>query len=253
MSFSVYLPEPKYRGESPPPVIYFLSGLTCTDENPIVKSGFAQWASKYGVAMVFPDTSPRGVNIEGQDDTYSFGSGAGFYLNATTEKWKNHYQMYSYVTEELPELVHSIFPVDGNNISITGHSMGGHGALLCFFKNPGKYRCASAFAPISNPTQTPWGQVAFEGYLGGIEAGKEYDACELVKKYNGPKVPILVDQGTADVWLTKELKTEEFAKACDEVKYPLTLRMQPGYDHSYWFVSTFLEDHIKFHAKGLGL
>lgn len=253
MQFSVYIPDTKSRKANLPPVIYFLSGLTCTDENPIVKSGFAQWASKYGVAMVFPDTSPRGLNIEGQKDSWSFGEGAGFYVDATTEKWGKHYNMYSYVTQELPELVHSIFPVDGNNISITGHSMGGHGALACFFKNPGKYKCVSAFAPISNPTQTPWGQVAFEGYLGSIEAGKEYDACELVKKYNGPKVPILVDQGTADVWLAKELHTEDFAKACDQVKYPLKLRMQPNYDHGYWFVSTFLEDHIQFHAKGLGL
>jgi len=253
MSFSIYLPEPAKRGAPLPPVLYFLGGLTCTDENALIKSGFAQFAAKYGIAVVFPDTSPRGVDIEGQDDTFSFGSGAGFYVDATTDKWKKHYNMYSYVTKELPELVHSVFPVDGTKIGITGHSMGGHGALSLFFKNPGMYKSVSAFAPIANPTQTPWGQVAFNGYLGGVEAGKAYDATELVKSYEGPKVPILIDQGTGDKWYNDELKGETFAEACDQAKYPLEFRFQTGYDHGYFFVTTFLEDHFKWHAKQLGL
>merc|ERR1711962_676741 len=193
MTFSIFIPERKNRADPDPPVLYYLSGLTCTDENARTKSHFAQEAGRVGLAVVFPDTSPRGVTIEGQDDCYDFGSGAGFYLNATTPDWSKNYKMYDYVTKELPELVAGLFPVDPTRMSITGHSMGGHGALICHLKNPGKYSSVSAFAPICNPTAVPWGEKAFTGYLGSVEAGKDWDATELVKKYKGPKVPVLID------------------------------------------------------------
>ena len=194
MTFSIFLPKPIERSSPNPPVLYYLSGLTCTDENARTKSHFAQEAGKVGLAVVFPDTSPRGVSIEGQDDAYDFGSGAGFYVNATEKKWAKHYNMYDYVTKELPELVTALFPVDPQKKSICGHSMGGHGALICHLKNPGQYASASAFAPICNPTKCPWGEKAFKGYLGSVAAGKDYDATELMAKYHGPKAPILIDQ-----------------------------------------------------------
>jgi len=253
MTFSIYIPDLKSRNANPPPVLYFLAGLTCSDETAIQKSDALRFASKQGLAMIFPDTSARGVNIAGQDESWDFGLGAGFYVDATTEKWKKHYNMYTYVTQELPELVNSLFPVDGTNISITGHSMGGHGALIAFLKNPGMYKSVSAFAPICNPTQVPWGKKAFEGYLGSVFAGKEYDAVELLKTYNGPKSTILIDQGTADKFLTEQLKPETLETVANQLNYPVKVRRQPGYDHSYYFLSTFIEDHISHHAKALGL
>jgi S-formylglutathione hydrolase len=253
MTFSVYLPDKPTRLSPPPPVLYYLSGLTCTDENVRTKSHFAQEAGRVGMAVVFPDTSPRGVTIEGADDSWDFGSGAGFYVNATTPKWSKHYKMYDYITKELPAVVAGLFPVDNNKKSITGHSMGGHGAMICHLKNPGMYSSVSAFAPIVNPTAVPWGEKAFTGYLGSVEAGKEYDATELVKKYQGPKLDILIDQGCADGFLQNQLKPENFSAAAASVGYPCTVRMQPQYDHSYYFISTFMREHVDHHARALGL
>ncbi len=253
MNFSIYIPDLKNRTDKLPPVLYYLSGLSCTDENALFKSDYGRFASKWGLAVVFPDTSARDVNIEGESESWSFGSGAGFYVDATTVKWKNHYNNYTYITKELPELINSIFPVDGSRMSVMGHSMGGHGALVTFLKNPGMYRSISAFAPICNPTQVPWGQNAFEGYLGCVEAGKQYDATELIRNYTGPKCEILIDQGTKDKFLVDQLKPEVLAKVCAEVGYPIKLRYQAYYDHSYYFISTFIEDHIAHHAKALGL
>lgn len=254
MTFSIFIPEQKKRCDAYPPVLYFLSGLTCTDENARTKAAFYEHAAQYGLAIVFPDTSARGVDIAGQDDSYDFGSGAGFYVNATTDAWKKHYNMYDYVTKELPKFIDAHFPVDVSRAAITGHSMGGHGALTLFLKNPGVYQSCSAFSPICNPTQCPWGVKAFNGYLGSVEAGKQYDATELMGQYNGPKIPILIDQGTADNFLPdKQLLPENFADACGKAKYPLNLRMQAGYDHSYYFICSFAKDHIQFHATNLGL
>merc|ERR1712066_860116 len=201
-TFSVFLPTPASRTAPPPPTLYYLSGLTCTDENARTKAHFASEAAKHGLAVVFPDTSARPeVAIEGQDDSYDFGSGAGFYVDATTEKWKKHYNMYTYITKELPELVSGLFPVDPEKRSITGHSMGGHGALIC------------------HPTVVPWGEKAFTGYLGSVEAGKAYDATELVSSYSGPKAPVLIDQGTADGFLENQLKPKNFFMAAAKNGY----------------------------------
>ena len=182
--------------------MYYLSGLTCTDENARTKAAIYEHATKYNLAVVFPDTSARNVPIEGADDEWDLGSGAGFYVNATTYKWKKHYQMYDYVTKELPGFINAHFHVDSTKTALTGHSMGGHGALSLHFKNPGMYQSVSAFAPVANPTNSGLGKKCFEAYLGSVDAGKEYDACHLVKKYDGPKLPILLDQGAADPMLT---------------------------------------------------
>jgi len=251
MTFSIFLPERKQRKDPNPPVLYYLSGLTCTDENVRTKSHFAQEAGRVGLAVVFPDTSPRGVTIEGQDESWDFGSGAGFYVNATESKWSKHYKMYDYVTKELPQFIEAMFPVDSSRKSITGHSMGGHGALISHLKNPGVYTSVSAFAPICNPTQCPWGDKAFNGYLGSVEAGKAYDATELMMTYQGPKAPILIDQGTADGFLKGQLLPENLAVAAAKANYPISLNMRPLYDHSYYFISTFMRDHVDFHARAL--
>jgi len=253
MTFSVFLPDQLERKSPPPPVLYYLSGLTCSDENARTKANFAQEAARVGLAVVFPDTSPRGVNIPTQDDSWDFGSGAGFYVDATTPAWKGHYNMYSYVTKELPDLISGLFPVDPVRKSITGHSMGGHGALIAHLKNPGMFTSVSAFSPICNPTVVPWGEKAFTGYLGSVGAGKEYDATELVKTYSGPKPHILIDQGAADGFLNNQLKPSNFSAACGDAGYPVQVRMQPYYDHSYYFISTFMRDHVDHHARALGL
>lgn len=254
MTFSIFLPEPKKRCGGKPAVLYYLSGLTCTDENARTKAAFYEHAAQYNLVIVFPDTSAREVNIEGQDDSYDFGSGAGFYINATTDKWKQHYNMYDYITKELPAFIDANFYVDISRASITGHSMGGHGALTIALKNPGVYQSVSAFSPICNPTACPWGVKAFEGYLGSVDAGKEYDATVLMESYQGPKTPILIDQGTGDNFLhQKQLLPENFALACGNAKHPLNLRMQKDYDHSYYFISSFAKDHIQFHSANLGL
>jgi len=206
-----------------------------------------------GLAVVFPYTSPRGVSFPGDSDNWDFGTAAGFYVNATTPGFDKHYNMYDYVSKELPALISGLFPVDTSRAGITGHSMGGHGALITHLKNPGMFSSVSAFAPIVNPASVPWGQKAFKGYLGSVEAGLEYDATELVKKYKGPNPCILIDQGTADGFLGKQLQPEVFAAAAASAGYPCQLRMQPLYDHSYYFISTFMRDHIDHHARALGL
>jgi len=254
MTFSVFLPEQLSRKAPLPPVLYYLAGLTCNDEHGRTKSHFAAEAAKVGMAVVFPDTSPRGYEpIDGDSDSWDYGTGAGFYVNATTPGWSKHYRMFDYVTKELPALVSGLFPVDPVKMSITGHSMGGHGALISHFKNPGQYTSVSAFAPICNPTAVPWGEKAFKGYLGSVEAGKEYDATELVKKYKGPTPNILIDQGTADGFLDNQLKPGNFASAAASVGYPCQVRMQPCYDHSYYFISSFMRDHVDHHARAHGL
>uniref|UniRef100_A0A1X7VCP2 S-formylglutathione hydrolase n=2 Tax=Amphimedon queenslandica TaxID=400682 RepID=A0A1X7VCP2_AMPQE len=250
MKFAIYLPQESETKKVP--VIYYLSGLTCTEQNVIAKSGFQRYASEAGVAIVAPDTSPRGCNIEGEDDSYDFGSGAGFYINATTEKWKENYNMYSYVTKELPAAIETNFNIEPSRKSIFGHSMGGHGALICYLKNPGSYISVSAFAPICNPSNCPWGKKAFTGYLGpDEETWKEWDATELVKSYKGPNLGyILIDQGADDNFLKeKQLLPEAFVDACRVSNVPVVLQMQEGYDHSYYFVSTFIGGQIQHHAK----
>lgn len=251
MKFGIFLP-PKAE-DTKCPVLYWLSGLTCTEQNFVTKAGAQCVAAELGLIIVAPDTSPRGVNIEGEDDSYDFGSGAGFYVDATETKWKNNYRMYSYITKELPDVINSNFNTEPQKTAIFGHSMGGHGALICALKNPGKYKSVSAFAPISNPMQCPWGQKAFKGYLGDSQSNwEEYDASVLVKKYNGPPLDILVDQGKSDnFYVDKQLLPENLISACASNKQPIQFRLQEGYDHSYFFIATFMEDHIRHHAKHL--
>eukprot|EP00850_Spirogloea_muscicola_P002205 SM000008S22294 [mRNA] locus=s8:887428:889666:+ [translate_table: standard] len=250
MKFSVYFP-PAADSRSVP-VVYFLSGLTCTDENFLQKAGAQRAAMERGVAIVSPDTSPRGLNVEGEADSWDFGVGAGFYLNATEEKWRQ-WRMYDYITEELPELLASNFSqqLDTSKSSILGHSMGGHGALTIFLRNSTKYKAVSALAPIANPCQCPWGEKAFTGYLGDDKSNwKQYDATELVKDYSGPSCEILIDQGTEDKFFKeKQLLPETFsATAAKGGRVKVNLRLQEGYDHSYYFISTFIADHINLHA-----
>jgi S-formylglutathione hydrolase len=249
MKFSVY--EPPQAQTNSLPVLYFLSGLTCTEENFMVKAGAQRWAAKYGLILVAPDTSPRNTGIPGEDDDWDFGTGAGFYVDATTEPWKNHYRMYSYVTEELPTLIQEHFPVIPNRQGIFGHSMGGHGALVCALRNPDRYESVSAFAPIVAPMQCPWGQKAFSRYLGpNTSDWRNYDATELVRVTQFHH-SILIDQGSSDNFLRTQLLPEVFEKACNDAGQALTLRMQNGYDHSYYFIATFIEDHIRHHALAL--
>ena len=250
MRFSIYLP-PQARSKLVP-VVYFLSGLTCTEENFMAKAGAQQFAAKYGLVLVAPDTSPRNTGIVGEDDDWDFGTGAGFYINATSEPWKKHYQMYSYIVEELPEIIIKNFPIQPNKQSIFGHSMGGHGALICALKNPEKYQSVSAFAPISAPIRCSWGQKAFKNYLGSNQENwRDYDASELVLN-SGYNRPILIDIGTADPFLAqKQLLPEVFENACKKVSLPLILRMQKNYDHSYYFIASLIEEHIHYHAEAL--
>lgn len=250
MKFGVYVPP--ISAAQKVPVLYWLSGLTCTEQNFITKAGAQRTAAEQGIMIVAPDTSPRSCGIEGEDDSYDFGTGAGFYVDATEENWKTNYRMFSYVTKELPALIASNFPVLPEKQSVFGHSMGGHGALICFLKNPGLYKSVSAFSPICNPVQCPWGQKALTGYLGSDkETWKEYDATELVKNYDGPIPDILIDQGTDDQFYPSQLLPENFVEACRSKNVPVTLRMQEGYDHSYYFISSFVEDHVKHHARHL--
>ncbi|RCH88404.1 hypothetical protein CU098_000134, partial [Rhizopus stolonifer] len=233
------------------PAIYFLSGLTCTEDNFVEKSGAMAEASKHGLALIVPDTSPRGVSIEGDNDSWDFGTGAGFYLDATAPKWAKHYRMYSYIVKELPRLIQQL-PIDNTRVSIMGHSMGGHGALTIFLKNPTQFKTASAFAPIAHPIACPWGQKAFSNYLGeDKEAWKEYDTVELLKRFQD-KVDILVDIGTADGFLEKELLIDQLKQTVEELgQDQFKIRYQEGYDHTYFFLSTFVADHIQHHAKYL--
>ncbi|NAX21214.1 S-formylglutathione hydrolase [Vibrio sp. V39_P1S14PM300] len=246
--FAIFLP-PNATQANPVPVLYWLSGLTCTDENFMQKAGAFHMAAELGVAIVAPDTSPRGDKVA-DDDNYDLGQGAGFYLNATEMPWAEHYQMYDFITQELPALIEQNFPVTDVK-SISGHSMGGHGALTIGLKNPHQYRSISAFSPISNPMACPWGQKAFSHYLGSdSESWKEYDASELLRQTKSP-LPILVDQGDADGFLVEQLKPQSLIDAAAVHHSALKLRMQPGYDHSYYFISTFIGDHLNFHARYL--
>lgn len=255
--FSVFLPE-KASEDNKVNALYWLSGLTCTEDNFIQKAGAQSHANKHNVALICPDTSPRGANQPTEDDAYDFGTGAGFYVDATKEGWNKHYNMYSYITDELPKLIEENFHVT-NKKSIFGHSMGGHGALSLFLKNPDKYQAVSAFAPIVNPLECPWGQKAFNGYFNDPSEGKEYDSTVLVTNYDGEKTAnILIDQGTDDdFYKQKQLLPENFKAAVesDAVKQRgnvnLELNMREGYDHSYFFISTFVGDHIAWHAKFL--
>lgn len=249
MQFSVYLPEAAERG--PCPVLWYLSGLTCTWENVTTKGYFQSAASRHGIVIVCPDTSPRGLDLPGEHESYDFGSGAGFYVDATREPWSAHYRMYSYVTRELQDLVTGAFAVDRDRQGIFGHSMGGHGALTIALKNPGIFRSVSAFAPICSPMRCPWGEKAFSGYLGDDRAGwREHDATALIE--DGRRVgAMLVDQGLADDFLAGQLMPELLEDAAGRAGIPLDLRRREGYDHSYYFISSFMEEHIAWHAERL--
>lgn len=248
MVFGVFLP-PQARDYSVP-ALYWLSGLTCTDENFMIKAGAQRVAAELGLAIVCPDTSPRGTDLPGEHDDWDLGSGAGFYVNATQEPWSAHYRMYEYVTQELPALVDANLPVTGQ-CGISGHSMGGHGALVCYLRNPGRYRSVSALAPICHPSECTWGQKAFTAYLGeDRNAWAEYDAVLLMGNAS-EKLPLLIDQGGADEWLADQLKPAALEQAALASGHPLELRMQEGYDHSYFFIATFIEDHLRHHAAAL--
>jgi S-formylglutathione hydrolase len=248
MTFSVFLPPQAQNG--PVPALLCLSGLTCTVENFMIKAGALRSAAELGLALVCPDTSPRGTDFPGEHDEYDFGSGAGFYVNATQAPWSAHYRMYDYVTEELPALVEAELPVNGK-WGISGHSMGGHGALVCYLKNPGKYLSVSAFAPICNPSNCGWGQKAFSQYLGeNRNDWAEYDAAMLIGDAQ-QKLPLLIDQGTEDEWLSDQLKPGSLEQGSIASHYPLLFRLQEGYDHSYFFVATFIEEHLRHHAQAL--
>jgi S-formylglutathione hydrolase len=246
MIFAVYLPPQAEAARAKLPVIWYLSGLTCTHANVMEKAGYQRVCAELGLILVAPDTSPRGEGVP-DDPAYDFGQGAGFYVDAAEPPFAAHYRMYSYVAEELPALVAEHFPADMDRQAITGHSMGGHGALTLALKNPGRYRSVSAFAPIVAPSQVPWGEKALGGYLGSDrKAWRRHDAVSLIE--DGARfAEILVDQGTSDSFLEQELKPELLENACRAAGIPLTLRMQEGYDHSYYFVATFMEEHLRWH------
>jgi S-formylglutathione hydrolase len=248
MRFSVFLP-PQWQSRELP-VLYFLAGLTCTEETFMVKAGAQRIAAELGLILVSPDTSPREVRLPGDDASWDFGLGAGFYLDATQAPWSQHYRMYSYVTRELPQVLSSIGNAAPERQSIFGHSMGGHGALICALKNPDRYRSVSAFAPISSPSEVPWGQKAFTGYLGSDRAlWAEYDASALATR--GFDKTILIDQGNADKFLDVQLQPHRFEQVCRDARIQLTMRYRPEYDHGYYFIGTFVEDHLRHHATYL--
>lgn len=249
MRFSVFVPPQAEHGKVP--VLYYLAGLTCTEETFMIKAGAQRVAAELGLMLVAPDTSPRKVRISGDDASWDFGLGAGFYVDATQAPWAQHYRMYSYVTRELPEIVQSLGCGRADRQGIFGHSMGGHGALVCALRNPQQYLSVSAFAPISSPMQVPWGQKAFTGYLGGDrQQWRQYDASELIRAQRY-KRPILIDQGARDKFLTEQLQPDLFAVAVQESGSELQFRMRPGYDHGYYFIATFMEDHLRHHARQL--
>lgn len=251
MRFAFYLPD-QVKIEGRVPLIWFLSGLTCSEENFTVKAGAQRYASEHGVALIAPDTSPRGAAIEGEEDDYDFGSGAGFYVDATQQPWSKNYRMYSYITDELYKMVSSEFEIDPNRQSIMGHSMGGHGALTIGLRNTDKFQSISAFSPICAPMQCPWGLKALEGYLGSDKSQwSKYDTVELIKQGHKVDSEILIDMGDADNFLREQLKPELLQQACQQQGQKLHLRMQPGYDHSYFFISSFVGEHIAFHVKQL--
>jgi S-formylglutathione hydrolase len=248
MRFAIYLPPQASEGVKVP-VLYWLSGLTCTDENFMQKAGGHRIAAELGVAIVAPDTSPRGEDVA-DDESYDLGQGAGFYVNATQAPWSRHYRMYDYVLKELPDLIETVFPVTGER-SISGHSMGGHGALVLALRNPDRYRSVSAFSPIANPVNCPWGKKAFTAYLGeDTSTWADYDASKLMHQAQ-QFVPALVDQGEADNFLSEQLRPETLESAAEHSGYPLQLRRHEGYDHSYYFIASFIEQHLRFHAGHL--
>ncbi|MGH8264519.1 MAG: S-formylglutathione hydrolase [Steroidobacterales bacterium] len=252
MRFAVFAPPAAER--EPVPVLYYLAGLTCTEETFMIKAGAQRLAAELGLMLVAPDTSPRGAPLPGDSASWDFGVGAGFYLDATEEPWSKHYRMYSYVTEELPTLIAANFPADTARVGIFGHSMGGHGALTIALKNRERYRSISAFAPIVAPMQVPWGQKAFSNYLGAdASSWRRYDATDLMlqAKDAGRGPNILIDQGLADQFLETQLQPQRFEEACQDAGYPLTLRRHDGYDHGYYFISTFIDDHLRHHARTL--
>ncbi len=258
MNFSIFIPTD--TNNNTVPVIYWLSGLTCTDENFVIKAGAQKYAQEHGIAIVCPDTSPRGDNIpDDPDKLYDLGLGAGFYLNATKKPWIDNYHMYDYLVEELPALINKNFKINGEKMSISGHSMGGHGALTIALKNPNLYSSISAFSPICSPINCPWGEKALSNYIGGnskenFEDWAEYDAVELIKKSSEhvkKSMPILVDQGDADNFLKEQLKTELLINVSQKENFPMNIRYQEGYDHSYFFIASFIEEHIKFHSEYL--
>lgn len=254
MKFSVFIPG-NVTDQNKAPCFYWLSGLTCTEDNFFHKSGFFKYAAEHSLVVVACDTSPRGLNLPGEKDSWDFGEGAGFYVNATQSPWADHYRMYDYVNVELPSLIEANFPVTSLK-SISGHSMGGHGALISFLKNPGMYQSVSAFAPICNPINCDWGKKAFTGYLGADQSTwSQYDATELIKQYKGESTHILIDQGSADSFLSKgQLRPESLvdaSKSQTSNQITVNYRLQDGYDHSYFFISTFIEDHIIHAAKAL--
>ncbi|GAB3628329.1 S-formylglutathione hydrolase [Pandoraea terrae] len=249
MRFSVYLPPQAF--ERPVPALFYLAGLTCTEETFMVNAGAQRFAAEHGLALIAPDTSPRGANLSGETDAWDFGAGAGFYLDATQTPWREHYRMYSYVARELYDLVLEELSIRSGHVGIFGHSMGGHGALVLALRNPARFRSVSAFAPIAAPMQCPWGQKAFSGYLGeDREAWRHYDASELMTGMETPfPAGILIDQGLHDQFLAEQLCPEAFEAACRRAKQPLTLRRHARYDHGYYFISTFVEDHLAFHSR----
>ena len=249
MRFSVF--QPPQAAQRAVPVLYFLAGLTCSEETFMLKAGAQRVAAELGLMLVAPDTSPRNTGIAGITDAWDFGEGAGFYLDASQAPFADNFRMCSYVSRELPAIIEQNFPADVSRSGIFGHSMGGHGALTIALKNPDRYRSVSAFAPIVAPSRVPWGEKAFTGYLGPDRGSwADYDACELVRRQRFPG-PILIDQGSADKFLDEQLRPELFERACESSGQELRLRIQQGYDHSYWFISTFIEDHFRHHARWL--
>ena len=247
MNFSIYLPPQAEKGKVP--VVYWLSGLTCTDENFVNKAGAQRYAAELGLAIVAPDTSPRGEDVpDDPERAYDFGLGAGFYVNATQAPWSKHYHMYDYIVDELPALIAREFPVDASRVGLSGHSMGGHGALSIALNNPGRFLSVTAFAPICAPMRCPWGEKALGGYLGpDRDAWRAYDSTELLAA-SSERLPVLVDQGDADNFLAEQLHTPLLEQAAAAADYPMTIRMQPGYDHSYFFIASFIGEHLAFHA-----
>jgi S-formylglutathione hydrolase len=254
MRFSVFTPPTEAHGAGPWPTLFWLSGLTCTEDNFTVKAGAQRVAAELGMMIVAPDTSPRGGDVPDlEPKTYDFGKGAGFYVDATQAPWSTHYRMYSYVADELPALVAARFPSDTARTGISGHSMGGHGALTVHLKNPDKFRSCSAFAPIVAPSLVPWGRKAFHNYLGADEARwARYDAVRLLAERGASDTHILIDQGLADEYLVTQLRPELLESAAKDAGQKLTLRRHQGYDHSYFFIATFIEDHLRWHRDALG-